>query len=167
MPADTESTAMPAELLRRLQAAGLRRTLTTRAVAGVFLARADQGLTHAQVFAALQARGHEVNRVTVYRLLDRLVAAGVLSRRTDDERAWRFALVGAEPARRAAGARTAPRFECQACHREFALPAGGASLHNAARELTRAIARLGHRGERVDVTVHGRCADCAGRGAGG
>jgi Fur family ferric uptake transcriptional regulator len=167
MPADTESAAMPAELMRRLQAAGLRRTLTTRAVVGVFLARADQGLTHAQVFAALQARGHEVNRVTVYRLLDRLVAAGVLSRRTDGERAWRFALVGAEPARRAAGARAAPRFECHACHREFVLPAGGASAQKAAHELTRAIARLGHRGERVDITVHGRCADCAARGVGG
>jgi Fur family ferric uptake transcriptional regulator len=158
---------MPAELLRRLQAAGLRRTLTTRAVVGVFLARADQGLTHAQVFAALQARGHEVNRVTVYRLLDRLVTAGVLSRRTDDERSWRFALVGAEPRARADGARAAPRFECQACHREFALPAGGAAVQGAARELGRAIARLGHRGDRVDITVHGRCADCAARGAGG
>ncbi|MBL0917541.1 MAG: Fur family transcriptional regulator [Hydrogenophaga sp.] len=138
----------------------MRRTLTTRAVVGVFLARADQGLTHAQVFAALQARGHEVNRVTIYRLLDRLVAAGVLSRRTDDARTWRFALLGGGPVARGARAGTAPRFECLSCHREFVLEATGSAARAAERELLRAVARLGHAGERADLTVRGRCADC-------
>lgn len=161
MPATNDALAMPAEWTRRLQAAGLRRTLTTRAVLGVFLARADQGLTHAQVFAALQARGHEVNRVTIYRLLDRLVSAGMLARRTDDERSWRFALVRTEPAARAGQAGAAPRFECRACHREFVIEAAAGLARTAARELARALARLGHAGERLDIAVHGLCADCA------
>lgn len=161
MPATLDTTAMPPDLLRRLQAAGLRRTLATRAVIGVFLARPGQGLTHAQVLAALQLRGHAPNRVTLYRLLERLAAAGVLSRRTDVERTWRFALVtGAAMDRRAAGG---ARFECRACHRERALSDPGPSGAAASRALMTAVARLGGRVEAVEWTVRGLCADCLGQ----
>ena len=94
-PSDSpEATTVPPEIQARLAQAGLRRTLATRAVIGLFLARPAQGLTHAQVLAALAIRGAAVNRVTLYRLLDRLAAIGVLERHTDDDRTWRFNAAG-------------------------------------------------------------------------
>ena len=56
-PSDSpEATTVPPEIQARLAQAGLRRTLATRAVIGLFLARPAQGLTHAQVLAALASR---------------------------------------------------------------------------------------------------------------
>lgn len=158
MPTAQDTNALPPDILRRLQAAGLRRTLATRAVIGVFLVRPGQGLTHAQVLAALGSRGHAPNRVTLYRLLERLAAAGVLSRRTDDDRTWRFALLTDAPdARRDSGS---ARFECRACHRDRSLTGPGQAGADATRSLMRALARLGHQGEAVEWTVKGLCADC-------
>ena len=74
-----ETAAVPPEIQTRLEAAGLRRTLATRAVLGLFLANPQGTLSHAQALASLQTRGLEINRVTLYRLLDRLATCGVLA----------------------------------------------------------------------------------------
>lgn len=143
---------VPAAIQTRLEVAGLRRTLATRAVLGLFLAHPQGGLTHAQALSALTARGLDVNRVTLYRLLERLAACGVLLRHTDDHaRTWRFSLAPLD-----AGPEESmpPRFECDACHRQFSM--AGAS--GQAAELLRAFARQGHQGKQV--AVHGTCADC-------
>ena len=111
-----EPVTVPAEIQTRLEAAGLRRTLATRAVLGLFLANPQGTLSHAQALASLQTRGLDINRVTLYRLLERLAACGVLQRQTDDDaRTWRFRLADRDDD----GA--APRFECDACHRQFRL----------------------------------------------
>lgn len=147
-------SGVPAAIQTRLGAAGLRRTLATRAVLGLFLAQPLGGLTHAQALNALTARGLDINRVTLYRLLDRLAACGVLQRRTDDQaRTWRFSLA---PLEQNSDEGELPRFECDTCHRQF--PMAGAS--ELARDLLRTFARQGHRGE--NVAVHGTCADCLG-----
>lgn len=147
---------VPAEIQTRLEAAGLRRTLATRAVLGLFLANPQDTLSHAQALASLQARGLDINRVTLYRLLDRLAACGVLQRQTDDNaRTWRFRLADVNDD----GA--APRFECDACHRRFRLATASEPTRAVADELMRALAGMGHRGLRLDMAVHGTCADCA------
>jgi Fur family transcriptional regulator, ferric uptake regulator len=152
-------SGVPAAIQSRLEAAGLRRTLATRAVLGLFLAQPLGGLTHAQALNALTARGLDINRVTLYRLLDRLAACGVLQRHTDDQaRTWRFSLAPQEAASEALGA--LPRFECNACHRQFRVEQASESTKLMTRELLNAMARLGHQGARVDVAVHGTCADC-------
>lgn len=155
--------SVPSYIQTRLEAAGLRRTLATRAVLGLFLAQPKGGLTHAQAMNALTARGLDINRVTLYRLLDRLAVCGVLQRHTDDEeRTWRFSLAPEHGAgSRAAPADGLPRFECDDCHRQFAVDGGAAPIRALARHLQRLLAPLGHRGERVDVAVHGICAACA------
>lgn len=154
-----ETATVPPHIQTRLEAAGLRRTLATRAVLGLFLAKPTDGLTHAQALGALTARGLEINRVTLYRLLDRLAACGVLQRHTDDQaRTWRFSLAPLETD--AADEDIVPRFECDACHRQFRLADAGAPTRAIAQDLLDTLARLGHQGERVDVSVHGTCSSC-------
>jgi len=154
-----DSPGVPPEIQTRLEAAGLRRTLATRAVLGLFLANPQGSLSHAQALASLQARGLGINRVTLYRLLDRLAACGVLQRHADAEaRTWRYGLAAA------ADEALAPRFECDACHRQFRLTEASEPTRAVARDLLRTLARLGHQGQRVDLSIHGTCAGCVSTG---
>ena len=154
-PRSTAALAgVPPAIQSRLEAAGLRRTLATRAVLGLFLAQPSGGLTHAQALGALTARGLDINRVTLYRLLDRLAACGVLQRHADvGARTWRYGLVDT-------GEGLAPRFECDACHRQFRLTEASAPTQAVANDLFRTLAGLGHQGLRVDLSIHGTCASC-------
>ena len=150
-----EPAAVPPEIQTRLEAAGLRRTLGTRAVLGLFLANPQGTLSHAQALASLTARGLDINRVTLYRLLDRLAACGVLQRHADDgARTWRFCLAAAPQDG------LVPRFECDACHRQFRLTEASEPTRAVANDLFRTLASLGHQGQRVDLSIHGTCAGC-------
>lgn len=154
-----EPVTVPAEIQILLERAGMRRTLATRAVLGLFLANPQGTLSHAQALASLTARGLDINRVTLYRLLDRLAACGVLQRHADDDaRTWRFSL--AEPETDG----MAPRFECDACHRHFRLTEASAPTRAVATDLLRTLASLGHRGQRVNLSIHGTCASCVPKG---
>lgn len=158
MPVSTrppkEPALVPAEIQARLERAGLRRTLATRAVLGLFLANPQGTLSHAQALASLTARGLDINRVTLYRLLDRLAACGVLQRHAnDDARTWRYGLADTDEG-------LAPRFECDACHRQFRLTEASEPTRAVATDLFRTLASLGHQGQRVDVAIHGTCASC-------
>ncbi|MGE0426982.1 MAG: Fur family transcriptional regulator [Hydrogenophaga sp.] len=161
VPPALESRGVPPDIQSRLEAAGLRRTLNTRAVLGLFLARAGVPLSHGQALAALSARGLDINRVTLYRLLDRLVACGVLQRHADASRTWRFRLM-ALPAR--ANEVAPPHFECDACRRQVALDDTGETTQAVTHEWFQALARLGHRGTRLDIAIHGTCATCMAAG---
>lgn len=150
-----DAVTVPAEIQSRLEAAGLRRTLATRAVLGLFLAQPQGTLSHAQALASLTARGLDINRVTLYRLLERLAACGVLQRQTDGQaRTWRFRLADPD------GDAAAPRFECDACHRQFRLAMASAPTQAMADGLFRTLADMGHQGVRLDLSIHGTCADC-------
>jgi Fur family ferric uptake transcriptional regulator len=158
----TDADTVPEHLQARLEAAGLRRTLATRAALGVFMARPGQGLTHAQVLQALRQRGHEPNRVTLYRLLDRLAACAVLARHSDDRGTWRYRLQHESEGGRARGVPAVlPRFECRVCGQDRALDEAPASGQAWLRELRRALARQGEVVERVEFALHGVCAPCA------
>ncbi len=149
----TKDTAVfPPEIQSRLEAGGLRRTLLTRAVVGVFLDPARVDLSHPQVLAMLTTRGLVVDRVTLYRLLDRLAACGVLQRRSDlQTRIWRYRLAPLEVEA------TEPLFECEGCHRQYPLVdqvgGGGDAWAGLFSELT----RTGHR----HLSIHGTCPSCA------
>lgn len=149
-----EPVAVPPDIQSRLEVAGLRRTLAMRAVLGLFLANPQGSLSHAQALASLTARGLDLNRVTLYRLLDRLAGCGVLQRHADDgARTWRFGLADAEQG-------PAPRFECDACHRQFRLTEASEPTRAVASDLFRTLASLGHQGQRVDLSIHGTCSSC-------
>lgn len=152
----TQAACDSAELDAWLVKAGLRRTRATLAVLHLFVSDACWSATHAEVALALeQHQGLMLNRVTLYRLLDRLAACGVLQRHADDDaRTWRYGLA-------ASGEEAlAPRFECDACHRQFRLTEASEPTQAVARDLFRTLARLGHQGQRVDLSIHGTCAGC-------
>jgi Fur family transcriptional regulator, ferric uptake regulator len=151
MPAPPDTDAL---LDAALASAKLRRTPATMALARLFTRGDDAVLSQAEVEHALAAQGIAVNRVTVYRLLDRFTAAGLLRRSVDALRVSRFALAAEEN-------EALPRFECDACHRQFRLSDGTQKLGDAARQVLKALQAAGHEGRSVDVSVHGRCAGCA------
>ncbi|WP_423459508.1 Fur family transcriptional regulator [Ottowia sp. VDI28] len=147
-----ENTATPADLLGR---AGLRRTRAALTVLDVLLAEPVCARTHAEFEKALMQRGVPVNRVTLYRLLERLVATEVLERHSDDaDRAWRFGLRSLQPDM------PLPRFECDACHRHFNLPEASEPTKAAADQILSALSNLGHMGQRIDLSIHGTCSGC-------
>lgn len=141
--------------------AGLRRTRAARAVLGLFVADGALSLTHADVESALGLQGLSVNRVTLYRLLDRLATAGLLSRQADQgARTWRFSLAPEALGVGAGELGVVPRFECDACHRQFHLAEASPPTQAVAEQLLKTLATLGHQGQRVDLSVHGTCAVC-------
>ncbi len=139
---------------------GMRATKATRALAALYKARPDAALSESEVEAALAAAGAPVNKVTVYRMLDRFAAAGLLHKQVDEARVTRFALApqGGEGA--------VPRFECGDCHRQFRLAQGSARVQSALKQVLAALATAGHESLAVDVAVRGRCAGCAHPAAG-
>ena len=134
---------------------GMRATRATRALAQLYEARPNAALSEAEVETALATAGAPINKVTVYRMLDRFAAAGLLQKQVDAARVTRYALApqGEEGA--------APRFECDDCHRQFRLSQGAAKVQKALQQMLQALATAGHESLAVDVAVHGRCADCA------
>ena len=146
-----------------LSAHGLRRTVAARLVLGWLLAHPDTSYTHAQLQAALvgadaDAPGVALDRVTLYRLIDRLTLAGLLLCRVDASRVRRYqAMPSSVPA--------LPHLECQSCHRDSplagALQANALDLERAAASALQALQALGYQGMSMDFAVRGVCVDCA------
>ena len=145
-----------------LTAHGLRRTSAARLVLAWLLAHPEVSYTHAQLQAALADEGNkdasELDRVTLYRLIDRLTQVGLLLCRVDASRIRRYQAMPAE-------IHAIPHFECQSCHR--ARPVSGTLLTNAtdleraAQTALEALKALGYQGTSMDFAVRGVCADCA------
>ncbi|MET1114218.1 MAG: transcriptional repressor [Comamonas sp.] len=134
--------------------AGMRSTRASQAVLALFAARPDAVVSEADVERSLQAQGIAVNRVTVYRLLNKLHAAGLLQRSVDTERIARYMRASAE------GGGQAPRFECDGCHQQIRLGGHQARLQTAMHALRQELLAAGHGELRLDLAVRGRCADC-------
>lgn len=151
-----------------LSAHGLRRTAAARRVLGWLLAHPDTSYTHAQLQAALTHDTAEhsdgptetaaLDRVTLYRLIDRLTQVGLLLCRVDSQRVRRYQAMPAS-------VQAAPHFECQSCHRDSplagALRASTVDLEKAAETAMAALRALGYQDMHLDFAVRGVCADCA------
>ena len=127
------------------------------ALLAFFASQPDAALSEVEAEVALAQGGVAVNRATVYRLLERLIVAGLLRRRVDAQRVARFSRAAA-PEEEAA-----PRFECDDCRRQFRLSKGSKRMQNALRQMLQALACAGHESLAVDIAVRGRCAECAHR----
>jgi len=146
-----------------LSAHGLRRTAAARRVLGWLLAHPETSYTHAQLQAALSGDGPlALDRVTLYRLIDRLTQVGLLLCRVDASRVRRYQAMPA-------GVHAIPHFECQSCHRDSplagALTGSADDLERATQTALAALQALGYQGLSVDFAVRGVCADCATTGA--
>ena len=141
-----------------LTAHGLRRTSAARLVLGWLLAHPDTSYTHAQLQTSLADDSGELDRVTLYRLIDRLTQVGLLLCRVDASRTRRYQAMPAE-------IHAIPHFECQSCHRDSplsgALKANANDLERAAQTALEALKALGYQGMSMDFAVRGVCADCA------
>ncbi|MDP9898224.1 Fur family transcriptional regulator [Variovorax ginsengisoli] len=141
----------PSETPALLRAKGLRVTRASVTVMNL-LRQATHPLTHEEIGAAFAAAtGESVDRVTLYRVLDRLVESRLCQRRVGDDRVTRFSQVVDAPSGHV--------FECDHCHTQLALPADP--------ELPKVIGRLGQalRAKGIDpdctaVTLHGICGAC-------
>lgn len=141
-----------------LSAHGLRRTDAGRQVLGWLLAHPDTSYTHAQLQAALSDSQHSLDRVTLYRLIDRLTQVGLLLCRVDAKRVRRYQAMPAS-------VRAMPHFECQSCHRDSpldaALQANALDLELAAEHALQALRALGYQEVSLNLALRGVCADCA------
>jgi Fur family ferric uptake transcriptional regulator len=143
-----------------LSAHGLRRTAAARQVLGWLLANPDTSYTHAQLQDAMaQATAASLDRVTLYRLIDRLTQVGLLLCRVDARRVRRYQAMPPS-------VHAIPHFECQSCHRDHPLagpvPANADDLERAAQTALKALEALGYQGLSMDFAVRGLCNDCAG-----
>ena len=129
-----------------LGAHGLRRTAAARLVLGWLLAHPDTSYTHAQLQSALGDTSAPtpvaaLDRVTLYRLIDRLTQVGLLLCRVDTQRVRRYQAMPAS-------VHAIPHFECQSCHRDSplvgALQANVQDLELAAENALHALQALGY-----------------------
>ena len=154
----TPSLATADPINELLTAHGLRRTNAARQVLGWLLAHPDTSFTHAQLHVALADDSGELDRVTLYRLIDRLTQVGLLLCRVDASRTRRYQAMPV-------GVHAIPHFECQSCHKDSplsgALQANANDLERAAQTALDALKALGYKGMSMDFAVRGVCADCA------
>ena len=146
-----------------LSAHSLRRTSAARQVLGWLLAHPDNSYTHAQLQMALAGSNElALDRVTLYRLIDRLTQVGLLLCRVDANRVRRYQAMPTS-------VHAIPHFECQSCHRDSplsgalsgALQGNANDLERAAQSALEALRALGYQGVSMDFAVRGVCADCA------
>lgn len=158
--ATSKSSALASDPIDALLAAhGLRRTAAARWVLGWLLAHPEVSYTHAQLQTALISEEHgALDRVTLYRLIDRLTQVGLLLCRVDKQRVRRYQAMPSS-------VHAMPHFECQSCHRDSplagALKASAHDLEKAARSALEALHALGYQGMHMDLSVRGVCAECA------
>ena len=144
-----------------LTAHSLRRTSAARLVLGWLLAHPDTSYTHTQLQAALvSSTDLALDRVTLYRLIDRLTQVGLLLCRVDASRVRRYQAMPTS-------VHAIAHFECQSCHRDS--PLNGAlsgalqanDLERAAQTALAALKALGYQDMRMDFAVRGVCVDCS------
>lgn len=136
----TKSTAQ--NLLRE---AGERVTPAREIVLDVLL-DAPTALTHQEVEQLARKRGLAADRVTLYRVLDWLVARRYAHRISGEDRVWRFNAAGGE-------AHGHAHFHCAGCGQVFCL--------NDLEPGLGYILPKGFQFERAELTIQGLCPDCA------
>ena len=129
-----------------LRAADGRLTPARLAVLEILLGSAT-ALSHHETEDAMERRGLDVDRVTLYRVLDWLVEHHLAHRIAAEDRVWRFNAVD----RVQAGDHA--HFHCSRCGQIFCLdgPQSGNGF----------TLPTGYQPERTEITIHGRCPRCA------
>ncbi len=139
-----------ADFRRRLRSAGLRSTAPRLTVLHR-LFETGKPLSHAELTDALVHSGFD--RVTVYRNLSDLAAAGLVTRTDLGDHTWRFELQGEAEGQDHKSQH--PHFTCTECGAVTCLPEEAIGLNPRARGLPKAVARRA-----VRVTLQGPCDDC-------
>ena len=138
----------PAQLaLLRLAGLGARATRARIDVLATLIA-AQRALTHHEIEAWLEQR-RDIDRVTLYRVLDWLTAQGLAHKHSGDDRVWRFSITGPGDA---SGGHAHAHFQCSDCGKVICLDEARLPAIHLPR---------GFRRREVEVTVKGSCDECA------
>lgn len=143
-----------------LRAAGVRVTVARIKVLAELL-RASSAMAHQDLLAALSG----MDRVTLYRSLECLIASGLAHRIAGGDRISRYGVgtLANDLAQAAGQPHRHGHFECVRCARVFCLsPAAGhhPNLQQLLDELSLTLGE-GFRSDDIELTIKGRCADCA------
>lgn len=146
-----ESDSPEAMARARLRGLGSRVTEPRVRVLAALMQGAEP-LSHQAVCDALPDDAG-IDRVTVYRVLDWLVAGGIVHKTAGADRVFRFSLAEHDAAREAAH-RSHSHFHCTQCGRDFCL--------ESAEPPAMPIAALpaGFSPDHAELTIKGCCADC-------
>lgn len=128
----------------RLKAVGERQTSARLAVLTLLL-DAPNALTHQDIADQLKNPGEQFDRVTLYRVLDWLVAHRLAHKMAGEDRIWRFNAVLDEQ-------HIHPHFHCVECGKVSCLD----SVHVDITALPK-----GYRSVTADTTIQGVCPDCS------
>lgn len=130
------------EAVRLIQAGGASATAARVQVLRLLLA-AHTTASHQTLMQAAMDEARPLDKVTLYRVLDWLVARGLAHSVTGQDRVRRFGVAHVHHGH--------AHFECDACGRLFCL---------ADCPSTQPRTPPGFEARHIDVTVHGRCAEC-------
>lgn len=144
MPTDSQLQAAAERAERLLTAAGGRQTPARRRILALLLA-SKRPLSHLDLEQAL-AQQDPIDRVTVYRVLDWLVARQLSHKIAGDDRVWRFSAQAIDPAHQHA------HFHCERCGQFYCLAAIETVLP--------ASLPPGFSASSVELTIKGICANC-------
>lgn len=142
MPGVNRKSVADAE--ERLRSTGERVTVPRVRVLEALL-QAGGALTHQEIEVLLGSAA--LDRVTLYRVLDWLCVKGLAHRMSGGDRVWRFSAIEGQHGRHA-------HFECRHCGKVTCLD------KQSTDELAVNVPR-GFRSEGIELTVRGRCAQCA------
>ena len=132
---------------------GLRSTRARLEVLDV-LSGAREALTHHGIEQRLK-RGQDIDRVTLYRVLDWLVEQGLAHKLAGEDRIWRFSVVEHGTAAGARARHAHAHFECSRCGRVICLADATVPV---------VTVPSGYRRDEVEVTVKGSCDRCSSAG---
>ena len=152
MPASVTATQFGVQSLP----AGMRATRATKALLALIDASPEQLWSAADVQARLDKMGVQVNRVTTYRLLDRLASAGRLVKSVDAERLTRYGLKSDLQALHL-------RYECTDCHEVQELDDAGQGAQQMAQAMAHYWQQLQGQGlqpAQSELRLQGLCAAC-------
>jgi Fur family transcriptional regulator, ferric uptake regulator len=109
---------------------------------------AGEALTHIEVRRRIEAVGDDLDRVTLYRVLEWLVEVGLAHRVAGADRVYRFSV---RPEHDGAHG----HFRCTRCERMFCM-----RQRSSIGRWVRAALPAGFSGENFELMVSGRCAEC-------
>jgi Fur family ferric uptake transcriptional regulator len=110
-----------------------------------------RALTHTEIAAAARQSGIELDRVTLYRVLDWLVEKALAHKIEGYDRVWRFNATGPGP-RGQASAHEHAHFQCSRCGRLYCL--------DDLRPVFAFTLPPGFRCDHAELTLRGLCPDC-------
>ena len=151
----TLTTELLDEARRQVRGQGARVTYPRVRVFAELL-QAHEALSHLDLQRRIEHEAHAepIDRVTLYRVLEWLVEVGLAHRASGPDRVYRFS---AQPA----GHAMHGHFRCAVCQRMFCLEEAAGLAR-----VVKAMLPEGFSSDSVELTVSGRCGQCASAVAG-